>query len=182
MNEIQIIRDQLTRERQHSGAVANACAEALVHAEASAVTHDSPLWKFRQACVDYLVRVLAWFEERDQRLTDLAHGRSGREDPRRGALEEALARPGRSREALERLAGACAHASGWPEFAQFFNGMWSTRREALDALLAADARVADWRAVGGIDAESIFEERQIYARVKESLPPGVTLADRPRKA
>lgn len=178
MNEIQLIRDQLTRERQHCGAIANACVEALAHVEASAVTHDSPLWKFRQACVDYLARVLAWFEERDQRLTALAHGSNGGEDLRRGALGEALARPGRSREALERLAGACAHASGWPQFAQFFNGVWSTRRAALDELLAAGARVADWRAVGGIDADSIFEERRLYTRVKEALPPGVALADR----
>jgi hypothetical protein len=123
--------------------------------------------------------VLAWFEERDQRLTDLVHASSAGEDPRRGALEEALARPGRSREALERLAGACAHASGWPQFAQFFNAVWRTRRAALEALLAADARVADWRAVGGLDADSIFEERRLYERVKQALPPGVTLADRP---
>jgi len=127
---------------------------------------------------------LAWFEERDERLGDLPGARFAPEDAARRALEEALARPGRSRETLERLAAAVASPatagasppSGWSEFAQYFNGVWSARRDAVEALLAPNPRVGDWRAVAGIDADSILEERQLYARVGERLPPGVSLS------
>ncbi|HKD55054.1 MAG TPA: hypothetical protein VKB72_12640 [Steroidobacteraceae bacterium] len=180
MNEIELLRDQLTTERQHARAVANVCAVVLQRPESSTAL----LAEFRQSCVDYLVCVLAWFEERDQRLGDLTRARFAPEDAARRALEDALARPGRSRETLERLAAAVAGTattvgtppSSWSEFAQYFNGVWSTRRDAVDALLAPNPRVSDWRAVSGIDADSILEERQLYARVGERLPPGVSLS------
>ena len=50
-SEIQLIQEQLLRERQHSGAVANACAAARAHADGSAAA----LTQLRQAGVDYLV-------------------------------------------------------------------------------------------------------------------------------
>jgi hypothetical protein len=187
MDEIQLIRNQLAAERQHASAVANACAHALERAGTHELAGGS-LRQFRQACVDYLVCVLAWFEERDQRLSDFAHACGATADAARRALEEALGRHGRSREALEHLekavagTGAATAAHGtpqsWQEFAQYFNDMWSTRRDAIDALLAAAFRTTDWRAVAGIDADSILEERERYARVCAALPPGVSL--RPR--
>jgi hypothetical protein len=182
MNEIQLIRHQLAEERKHAGAVANACATALAGVAADAVTSGSPLAQFRQACVDYLVCVLAWFEERDQRLADVLRARLKPEDLVRHTLEEVLSCRGRSREALEKLEAAVAGAGGqrgrdaWQEFTQYFNSVWSARRDALDALVAADARPADWRAVAGIDADSILEERRRYALAYARVPPGVTLA------
>jgi len=180
MNEVQLIRNQLAVEREHAGAVADACAQAR--------TDGTPLADFRQACVDYLVCVLAWFEERDQRLGDFARARLAPGDAVRHALEEALARPGRSRETLERLsaavAGTAADCGGraaqesWQEFAQYFNRRWCARRDAIDVLLASHMRTADWRTVAGIDADSILEERQRYARVGARLPPGLTLTQR----
>jgi hypothetical protein len=191
MNEIQLIRAQLTAERQHASTVANACATALGRRNAVALSSGSSLEEFRQACVDYLVRVLAWFEERDQRLIELWHARLAPADGARRALEDVLASPGRSREALEKLAAAlaCTTAAaprsnaqqGWREFAQFFNSVWSARRDAIDALLAANSRTTDWRVIAGIDADSILEERARYARVRTTLPAGASLAfPRPR--
>jgi hypothetical protein len=182
VNEIQLIRAQLDLERSHAGAVAAATAVALGPAAPAALASGTPLETFRQACVDYLVCVLAWFEERDRRLAGLIN-QYGPEHPTRDALDAALARRGRSREALEKLeaafAGAPDAAAGarpaWTEFAQFFRGTWSTRRDALDALLAANSRASDWRLMSGIDADSILEERSRYARVQETLPPGITL-------
>jgi hypothetical protein len=183
VNEIQLIRNQLALERTHAGAVANACATALQADGGTGAGSDS-LAQFRGACVDYLACVLAWFEERDQRLTDLLQARFGARDPARQALEEVLVRPGRSREALARLEIACADVpasssgdrqQGWREFAEYFNGVWSTRRDALDAVLFANERPADWRTLGGIDADSILEERRRYALVAARMPPGVTL-------
>jgi hypothetical protein len=183
MNEVQLIRNQLALERAHAGAVANACATVLQGDAGSGATSDA-LGQFRRACVDYLACVLAWFEERDQRLTDLMEARGSAEDPARRALEEVLGRRGRSRDALERLEAACTAAAtpgdpgrqhSWREFAEYFNGVWSTRRDALDALLAANTRASDWRRLGGIDADSILEERRRYALVSAQAPPGVTL-------
>ena len=185
MNEIQLIRQQLAAERQHASAVANACSSALGRAESKAVALGSPLAEFRQACVDYLVCVLAWFEERDQRLAELWHARLPRMDSARRAVDEALARHGRSREALEKLEAALAATGAasaqrglqksWQEFAQFFNSVWSARRDAIDDELARHASTADWRLVGGIDADSILEERRRYARVRQTLPAGESL-------
>jgi hypothetical protein len=180
VNEIQLIRAQLDVERQHAHAVANACPAALDRAEAAALASGAPLEQFRQACVDYLVCVLAWFEERDRRLQSLVN-QYGPEHPTRDALDEALARRGRSREALDKLEAALVQAPDgtgrqWQEFALFFTGPWSERRDALDALLASHERAAEWRAFGGIDADSILEERTRFVRVQKTLPPkGVTL-------
>jgi hypothetical protein len=191
MNEIQLIRAQLDLERSHARAAADAAATALARATPAALASGTPLETFRQACVDYLVCVLAWFEERDRRLAALVN-QYGPEHPTRDALDAALARRGRSREALEKLEAAFAAApeaaaasgakSAWTEFAQFFGGPWSSRRDALDALLAANSRASDWRLMGGIDADAILEERSRYTRVEETLPPGVPLGVPPKKA
>ena len=191
MNEIQHIREQLTAERQHASAVANACTTAFARRNAVALSSGSSLEEFRQACVDYLVCVLAWFEERDQRLTDLRDARPTPADEGQRTLEAALASPGRSREALEKLAAALARTpapsadsrtqESWREFAQFFNSVWSARRDAIEAWLAANPRTTDWRVIAGIDADSILEERHRYARVRAALPAGASLTfPRPR--
>jgi len=185
MNEIQLIRQQLDTEREHAGTAARACAAALGRAGAQAPESGSPLEAFRQACVDYLVCVLAWFEERDRRLGALINT-YGPEHPTRDALDEALARRGRSRDALEKLEAAFAQGPDaqapknlWVEFAHFLDGPWSSRRDALDALLASNPRPAEWRQVSGIDADGILEERARYARIGKSLPAGVSLAPPP---
>jgi hypothetical protein len=186
MNEVEEIRRQLALERSHAGAVANACA-ALMQADAAAVATGESLAQFRQVCVEYLACVLASFEERDQRLADLLEVRSNATPSARRTLEESLARPGRSREALAKLEAASAGSAsdragwqqGWREFAEYFNAVWSTRRAALDALLGSDSRVTDWRTVGGIDADSILEERRRYAQVCARAPPGVVLGESP---
>ena len=181
MNEIQLIRNQLALERAHASAVANACAAAL---PADGAEASESVGAFRRASVAYLACVLAWFEERDQRVVDLVQVRFAAADPVRRAFEEVLARPGRSRDALARLEAACRGSEtsagtrgvqAWSAFSDYFNGVWSTRREALDALLASSNRAADWRALAGIDADSILEERRRYAMVVAQAPPGVTL-------
>lgn len=185
MNEIALIRRQLETERWHARAVTEACAATLARAQPAALASGSPLDQFQQACVDYLVCVLAWFEERDRRLAALVH-QLGPEHPTRDALEAALALPGRSREALEKLEAAfaqpCAAAGedrgAWPQFAQYFASAWSTRRDALDALFSP-LRAMEWRAFSGIDADSILEERTRFARVRQMLPAGVTLSAAP---
>jgi len=188
MNEVELIRNQLALERTHASAVANACATAMQGDATAGATADS-VGQFRRASVDYLACVLAWFEERDQRLADLLHARLRSTDPARHSLEDALARPGRSCEVLAKLEAACAGATAsgsagrrqeWREFAEYFNAVWSTRRDALDGLLSTNSSATDWRTFGGIDADSILEERRRYAQVRSQVPPGVSLGANPQ--
>ncbi len=195
MNERQLLRQQLDTERAHASAVANACAAALTGA--AGVGAGGTLEPFLRACVDYLVCVLAWFEERDQRLAELAAALPA-SGTARNALEATLARAGSSRESLARLEAACERAralaqtatpaaagtagtaeEAWRQFAQHFNGPWSARRDALMALIEGLPGIPAWRAVAGIDADTILEERHRYAQVCERLPAGITLALRP---
>ena len=160
MNEVQLIRAQLTLERQHAAEVVRSLAE-LVAVES-----------FRQIAVDYLAWVLSRFEERDQVFHDLLRNRYPAEDPNRSAAEKALALPGSSRDALTKLETALrgTDADKWHEFLHFFTGAWSARRDEIDRLFERQAKVTDWRTVSDIDADSIVDERGRYARVNAARP------------
>jgi hypothetical protein len=173
MNETQLIRRQLALEREHLAAVAQAATRLSAP--------GSALAPFQQACAEYLACVLGWYAARDRRLGALAAG-LGSEDPRCATVNEILARDGDSDEALARLAAAADDAAGWPHLLQFLAGPWSARRDALEGLLANDARVIDWRQIGGIDADGILEERTRFAHVLALLPAGASLAPPTRVA
>jgi hypothetical protein len=176
LNEIQLLRMQLESEREHVRAIAAACAAALATAPASALESAAPLEQFRQACVDYLVCVLVWFEERDRRLT----ARTLPDGERTAACTALLAQPGNSRAALEKLEAAFSSgaegSARWQEFARFIEGPWSARRAALEDALAASGHTGPWREVSGLDADTVLEERSRFARVRATAPPGVALA------
>lgn len=171
MNEIQLLRDQFAAERRHVREVANACAAAC-HAEPRPAG-GAALVALAEACKDYLECVLAWFDQRDARLGELcARLPAGAADSEaRGALELS----GGGRGALDMLRAASTAHEDWAALARFVNGAWDTRRSAIEALLASSLRVTDWRAVGGIDADTIYQERALYSRVRAALPAGVEL-------
>jgi len=177
MNEVELIRAQLALERQHAFDVARALSVA-------GSRNGLDGWQsFRQGSVDYLVWILSRFEEREQTFHDLLRTRAQADDSERRAVESALDLPGTSREALTKLEAALGSGSRteverigrWTDFEQFLAGVWSTRRDALDKLFAQQARVTDWRAVSGIDADSIFDERSRYTKVRAALPAGIEL-------
>jgi len=179
MNEVELIRAQLALERQHAFDIARALSAA---GSRNAASPDS--WQsFRQGSVDYLVWILSRFEEREQTFRDLLRGRAGHDESERRAVERALDLPGTSREALMKLEAAVDSGSRtevervgrWTDFEQFLAGVWSARRDELDKLFAQQARVTDWRTVSGIDADSIFDERSRYAKVRATLPSGIEL-------
>ena len=182
MDESAILRGQLATERIHATQVVNACR--IVFGAARKPPAQSGA--FREASVGYLAWVLSRFEQRDQLLGELitasraaAPGTPEASVP--AELAELAAREGTSRQALTRLESALSAASpelaraAWQAFGQFFDTLWCARREAIEGQLARLARIASWRAVSAIDADSILEERARYAQVAERLPPGVTL-------
>lgn len=183
MNEVELIRGQLTLERQHAMEVARACASALVAAGSRGTERLASLEAFRQAGVEYLVWMLSRFEEREQVFHDLLRSRFPTEDPNRRAVEAALALAGTSREALAKLETALGTnvdsdgaATRWTDFLRFFSGAWSARRDEIDRLFERQAKVTDWRTVSDIDADSIVAERSRYARVKATLPAGIEMS------
>jgi hypothetical protein len=188
MNEIDIIRSQLAVEQSHAAEVANACAQVLGSTGAAPACAEAAAL-FREACVSYLVWVLARFEERDQTLSELLASRQSTANGAATAGAQQLAglitRSGTSREALARLETALAAGesqgarAGWQEFARFFNSVWAPRRAALEGALAQQCSVADWRAICAIDADSILDQRNRYARVVAQLPAGVELRRTP---
>jgi hypothetical protein len=184
MNEVELIRAQLSLERQHAAAVSH----ALSAGAAQSGEHPASLAAFREASVDYLAWILSRFEEREQVFHDLVRERFSPDDAARRAVEEVFALQGTSREALAKLEAALragsdeASDSGarlWAEFRQFFDGAWRTRRDALDELFPQHARITHWRMMSAIDADSIFDERNRYSRVRASLPEGIELPSTP---
>ena len=187
MNEIEIIRSQLTAEQSHAAEVVNACVAVFGATPGPSVGPSMPdeaAALVRESCVSYLVWVLARFEERDQTLSERLAARESANAPEAAAARQLgalLSRPGASREALARLQSALAGAeadgarSRWQEFARFFNSAWTSRRAALEGAFAEHLTVADWRAVCAIDADSILDERRRYARVVAQLPAGMEL-------
>ncbi|MGH8295261.1 MAG: hypothetical protein ACRETZ_07170 [Steroidobacteraceae bacterium] len=171
MNEIEIIRSQLAVEQSHAADIARACA-AQFGAAGGPAASDGAATRFREACVSYLVWVLARFEERDQTLSELLAARP---------LGSLAVQQGTSREALSRLETALAAGepqaarAAWREFARFFDSAWMPRRAALEGALAGHSSVADWRAIAAIDADSMLDERHRYARVLAQLPAGIEL-------
>ena len=188
MNELEIIRSQLTVERSHAAQVANACAAVFGTASAAGASPDATAL-FREAVVSYLVWVLARFEERDQTLSELLASRQSQGNGAAAAgarqLATLIGRPGTSREALSRLEAALAAGeteaarARWQEFARFFDSAWAARRGALDAALAEHLGVADWRIVCAIDADSMLDERSRLQRVIAQLPAGIELREGP---
>lgn len=170
VNEIQLIRGQLHAELHRAVAVAEACAEALAATEPSGHDARAAITAFRRAGAAYLARVLGSFAARDQRLGERYRQLPLGESERR-AVEKVLAGGGSSLEAREQL-----EQERWQELFRFVTGPWKTRRDAIDRALESRLRVADWRALAGIDADSILEERRLYAQVRQHRPPGTAAA------
>lgn len=168
MNEIELLRNQLATECRRVREVASACAAAY---RAEPATRDpEALAALRGACAAYLECVLDWFDRRDERLRELNAAHPGGDAGR--ALEAALSLSGRGRETLARLAGDGSARDSWQALAGLIDGPWATRRDAIEAALASNPRVAEWRAFGGIDADSVWQERALYARFCAALPAG----------
>ena len=185
MNEVEIIRSQVAAEQSHAAAVAKACAAVFGSESAAAASSAEATAPFREACVSYLVAVLARFEERDQTLSDLLAARQRLASAPAAAslrhLASLIAPSGTSREALARLEAALAAGesstarAAWQEFTRFFDSAWAPRRAALDGALAEYLGIADLRAVYAIDADSMLDERTQYARVAAQAPAGTGL-------
>jgi hypothetical protein len=169
MNETQFLRSQLASEQRHLEAVLKACTDAL-----ASTSSDSPADTFLQTCVDYLTSSVRAFAARDRARLVLHYGRSTPSDQdghsASAQLEAAIAsavtlwsRIGPERIDVKALRRATQALAQW----------LSKREAAAECLDPSSYTVEQWRKVALIDAKSIVEERERYARVESALPLGV---------
>lgn len=65
---------------------------------------------------------------------------------------------------------ADAAVQPWREFLRAFDAVAAKHFAAIDAQLQRNLTVTEWRARSKIDADSIFQERARYQRVKAAAP------------
>jgi hypothetical protein len=183
MNELQLIREQVSTERRHMAEVKNACGTAIERG----IDTDTGLDEFCQACADYLVFILGRFNAQDQAHCELLRPRLAPDDAaNRRILDDLEETLQISRGAIARLAAALdARRAGHmhaPEFVgacrdyvAFFNDVLSRRRHVIYHLFDRHYGVEDWRRASFVDADSILDERARYAHVRSKLPPGIEL-------
>jgi len=182
VNELEFLRQQIATERGHMAAVRSACATALEQAG----TPPDP--EFLGHCADYLVFIVARFNEQDRTHAGQIRPRLDvGDDAGRRAIDDLLGALEQSRAAISRLATAAADWRGGRaddaalvaalrEYLAFYASVLATRRHSLQPWFDAHYGIAEWRRAAGVDADSILEERERYARVADSLPEGLSLA------
>lgn len=184
MNELEFIRRQVSTERSHMSAVRSACAAAL-----ALPADHRPDVDVLAACADYLVFSVGRFNSQDQAHCDLLRPRLPAAAARHRAtlddLEQTLAA---SRKALEALAVALAalqdgtstvsaFTAALHSYLSFYSNVLARRRHALQPLFDVHYGIADWRIASAVDADSILEERERYARLSGLLPDGIAFAE-----
>jgi hypothetical protein len=170
MNETQFLRNQLAIEQRHLEAVLKACTDAIANAASANSSTDA----FLQTCADYLTPGVKAFAARDRARLALHYERSSPSDQdghsASAQLEAAIA----SATALWTAAGSAREDVHALHRAVQALAQWLTKREeAAEVLKDQTYTVAQWRKVAFIDAKSIVEERERYARVEAALPLGV---------
>lgn len=163
-------------------AVRSACATALEQSDAQ------PDMEFLGHCADYLVFIVARFNAQDGAHAGQIRARLGPDDDDgRKAIGELLGALQQSGEAIARLSASAAAWRGGlasdgalvaalRDYLAFYASVLATRRHSLQPWFDAHYGIAEWRHAAGVDADSILEERERYARVADSLPEGLSLA------
>ncbi|MCC6173439.1 MAG: hypothetical protein IT481_15575 [Gammaproteobacteria bacterium] len=189
MNELEFICRQVSMERGHAAAVRGACATAL-----AADADGPPDVEFLDACAGYLVFTGGRFDAQDLQHDALLRpclAAAGVAEP--APLDGLLQSLPASREAIGRLAAAleARHAGtatdagraadarfveALRDYLAFHAGVLAARRHSLHDLCDRHYGLTEWRRAAAVDADSILEERERYARVVARLPDGLSLA------
>ena len=181
MDELAFIREQVRTERRHMAEVRQALGTAI-----DARINAESLDPFCAAAVQYLLFAVRRFNAQDQAHCDQLRPRLPVDDKSSQALLDALGSTlARSRVAIDELANSTvappsnAQGSALVDAAQrylaFYREALATQQGSLYPLFEKHYRQQDWRAASMVDADSVLEERRLYAAVRACLPDGVEL-------
>lgn len=169
MDELAILRHQVSTERRHMAEVKNACRAAL------GIEHGGGCATFFAAAAEYLSFIMRRFHAQDQMHVELLRARVPRTDPSHSLLQELEATLASSRDALAALERSTDVQRGVRDYVDFFDRVLAKHRHALSPLLEKHYRIEDWRKSLFVDADSILEERDRFGAVHAALPSGVRL-------
>lgn len=183
MNEQEFIRQQVQLERAHMGAARAALASAL-----QGQYPPETLEPFARAAANYLVFVVRRFNRQDLEhcaiLRPLVPASDTADLQVISDLEKTLQLSAAAIEAL-----AARNAAPLPdllaacqEYNLFYTTVLGKRRHAIYHLFERHYDINSWRRASFVDADSILEERALYAAVTRTLPSGVELRSPGRPA
>ncbi len=181
MNEIEALRAQVGLERRHMAAVKNALAAVL------AASPDTSAAGFCSRCCDYLLYIVRRFNAQDQAHVDTLLPRIPADaKPDREVLVDLGRALELSRAALDALAQARERLrDGGPadafyeacrRYVSFYDAELKTRKHGFYHLMDAHYGVAEWRKVSMVSADSVLEERRLFAAAREAAPPSAMMA------
>jgi hypothetical protein len=179
MNELEFIREQVRLERRHMAEVRQALETALL----GRAVADPSLQIFCQAAARYLVFIVQRFNAQDQIHCDQLRSCLTAEDATSlQSLEQLHSTLAQSRPAVAQLSAALASPASMEtlldacrRYLDFYRHELLARKNSLYPLFDQHYGMADWRRASLVDADSVLEERTLYATVKTCLPVGIEL-------
>lgn len=183
MNEIDYLRSQVRLERSHLREVCAALSTQL-----ASMRPDVDLDVAARGAAPYLVyalrrlarqdalhssRVRAYIDEASEALAgEHARVRAMLEELE-GTLQELGSVLARFEAAYQARISGALDAAGWiatcREFDAWYGAKLATQRHALGSWLDANYSLADWRSTALVDADSVLEERRLYAAALAAL-------------
>ena len=164
MNELELIHRQLTTERLHFTAVANACAEVIKTRTATGGA------QFLHSCAEYFAFAIGRLNPATG--MSLEHEQTSRSLQQNPSTIEAAAQ----KLTLARNDASTTAGETWGQFLEWFANEVRVRFAGLEERKRRNLPVTEWRALSRIDADSIFTERALYRRVEETLPARISLS------
>ena len=181
MEEMQALR---TTERRHMIGVKNAFAAGLALPPNSA-TDTTP---FLLACTDYLEFILGRFHAQGRANTGRLRPLVGDNQDELQILTDIETMLGKSEREISKLMAAASRFGQDPaaeqnafvdagrHYVDFYHSVFAQRKDPAQQIIAKHFSDEDyWRLTNDFTDQSIDTERRLYARVKESAPPGVEL-------
>ena len=176
------------------GPAPGTAAVSVTGSAAASMSHSNSA-EFCGAAARYLVFIVQRFNAQDSIHCEQLRPRiSAADHPARQALEDLTQTLQRSALAIATLQAALQASLAAPSgasdtlrvactrYLEFYRTELATRQNSLYPLLEQHYGAADWRRASLVDADSILEERALYAAVRALLPPGVELKSRGRPA
>lgn len=182
VKEIDFIREQIATEHRHFDAVQGALAEIVTHGVA-----DAALMSFCARCVEYVVFAAARIHARDQAHLETLRARlpAGALGDQRVLQELEAAwrvRAGATEGLAARSARALGASPGDPalllsacrDYVKFWRDRLRSDSQSIYHLCDEHYSVGDWRRASLVTADSILEERRLYAGVRAAAPAGMS--------